>query len=497
MGYDNKGAWTDLINGVDYVDAKDINNLAHKEQELEAIVKEKAYKKGERVLLSNENDIIFDEDNSNPYLNFDKSEIYHAPNTIIGKDNFTNKKSGFDSANIVFTLLAGNMILGNSNAFMEDMYNSVFLGYNNALMPRNTVNIESCTFTHIGNKKYKITGNVLIPIIERKKHLFAFVKNSFNSFSDITTTFSEVSLSYTSDEHDSIIVDLGQYGDNIRKEDVLLCMASIYHNDLNIIKNMLICGEDNVGFTSGSRLFGNKNVGFARGTAVGNRLFVDCNECFYIGRDNDFVINNPQKNALIVGWGTPKVKRNVFRVDTEGGVFAQKEYSSTGADYAEYFEWKDGNLENEDRTGYFVTLNGDKIKIAESGDWILGVISAQPSVIGDSYDDDWHNKYITDEWGRILYDEVIVPADGDMEEHTEMQPRVNPNYDITKKYIPRSKRKEWAAVGMMGKLYVKDNRKCKVNSFCTIGNGGIAVPAENGYRVMKRISDNIIQILLK
>ncbi len=50
MGYDNKGAWTDLINGVDYVDAKDINNLAHKEQELEAIVKEKAYKIARKIV---------------------------------------------------------------------------------------------------------------------------------------------------------------------------------------------------------------------------------------------------------------------------------------------------------------------------------------------------------------------------------------------------------------------------------------------------------------
>lgn len=496
MGYDNKGAWTDLINGVDYVDAKDVNNLAHKEQELEAIVKEKAYKKGERVLLSNENDIIFDEDNSNPYLDFDKSAIYHAPNSIIGKDNFTNKKSGFDSASIVFTLLAGNMILGNSNALMEDMYNSVFLGYNNALIPRNTVNIESCTFTHIGNKKYKITGDVLIPIIERKKHLFAFVKNSFKSFSDITTTFSEVSLSYTSDEINSIVVDLGNYGDNIQKEDVLLCIASIYHNDLNLIKNILICGEDNVGFTSGTRLMGNGNIGFARGTAVGNRLFVDCNECFYIGRDNDFVINNPQKNALIIGWGTPKVKRNVFRVDTEGGVFAQKEYSSTGADYAEYFEWKDGNPSNEDRVGYFVTLDGEKIKIANKGDWILGVVSAQPSVIGDSYDN-WHDKYLSDEFGRIIYEEVTIPADRDIEEHVEMQPCINPKFDEKKEYIPRSKRKEWAAVGMMGKLFVRDDGKCQIDSFCKVGNGGIAVSAENGYRVMKRVSDSIIQILIK
>ena len=32
------------------------------------------------------------------------------------------------------------------------------------------------------------------------------------------------------------------------------------------------------------------------------------------------------------------------------------------ADYAEYFEWEDQNLNNQDRTGYFVSLDKDKIK---------------------------------------------------------------------------------------------------------------------------------------
>ena len=137
---------------------------------------------------------------------------------------------------------------------------------------------------------------------------------------------------------------------------------------------------------------------------------------------------------------------------------------------------------------------------------MLGVISAQPSIVGDSYDDDWHNKYVTDEFGRIIYEEVIVPAEYETingeqvlaeEERTEMHPRINPNYSSTKEYIPRSKRKEWAAVGMMGKLFVRDDGKCQINSFCKVGNGGIAVPDENGYRVMKRVNENIIQVLVR
>jgi hypothetical protein len=62
---------------------------------------------------------------------------------------------------------------------------------------------------------------------------------------------------------------------------------------------------------------------------------------------------------------------------TEGGVlYLDGSVKTSGADYAEYFEWEDGNINTEDRRGYFVTLSGEKIKIAKPGDFILGIISA-------------------------------------------------------------------------------------------------------------------------
>lgn len=66
--------------------------------------------------------------------------------------------------------------------------------------------------------------------------------------------------------------------------------------------------------------------------------------------------------------------------------------------------------------------------------------------------------YLTDEWGRILYQEVIVPAVKDQEgniiipEHTETQPILNFQWDGTKEYIPRTKRPEWVVVGLLGQI---------------------------------------------
>ena len=75
--------------------------------------------------------------------------------------------------------------------------------------------------------------------------------------------------------------------------------------------------------------------------------------------------------------------------------------------------------------------------------------------------------------------------------------KINPEWDSSQEYIPREERPEWSIVGMMGKLTVRDDGTCQVNGYCKSDNDGIATSSENGYRVMKRVSENIIQILVK
>ena len=52
----------------------------------------------------------------------------------------------------------------------------------------------------------------------------------------------------------------------------------------------------------------------------------------------------------------------------DGTTFQDGAASTSGADYAEYFEWKDGNSSSEDRRGYSVVLDGDKIVKATDSD---------------------------------------------------------------------------------------------------------------------------------
>lgn len=206
---------------------------------------------------------------------------------------------------------------------------------------------------------------------------------------------------------------------------------------------------------------------------------------------------------FIIGNGVMATTSNAFRVDVNGAVYGQAAYSSSGADYAEYFEWLDGNTENEDRRGYFVTLDGKKIKkVSDINEYVLGVVSATPAAIGDSQSELWHGTYLTDVFGERLTETIEVEETTDENgkvtpAHTETRWILNPDYDSTKTYENRENRKEWSPVGLIGKLVAIDDGTCQVNGYCKPNENGIATASDTGYRVIERLDGNHIRILLK
>lgn len=168
-----------------------------------------------------------------------------------------------------------------------------------------------------------------------------------------------------------------------------------------------------------------------------------------------------------------------FRVQGNGQIRSDQSTSiATGADYAELFEWEDGNPNGEDRVGHTVSLVNQQIKFAEPGETPIGVISANPAVVGDTRDFYWAGKYQTDQWGRQIMEQVPgwrwkeegddkvheyrkdgVPEDitvpSNAESITLGFPVLNPNYDSSTDYVPRDERPEWGCVGLVGKLRIK------------------------------------------
>ena len=209
--------------------------------------------------------------------------------------------------------------------------------------------------------------------------------------------------------------------------------------------------------------------------------------------------------SLALANGTSlKAQGLAFKVLSSGAVHADAAYTTPCADYAEFFEWADGNPDGEDRTGYFVKPEGEKIVKCGEFDTPVGVVSAAPAIIGDSGELHWHGKFATDDFGRVQYHDVTVPAELDengniiSEEHIERQPVLNPEWDNTTEYVPRKDRKEWAAVGVLGKLVVYDDGTLQSGDLCRCGENGTAVKSvKNGYPVLKRISDDKVLIWLK
>ena len=227
--------------------------------------------------------------------------------------------------------------------------------------------------------------------------------------------------------------------------------------------------------------------------------------------------SNTTGTAFVIGNGTRDTSRsNAFSVQYNGTVAAMSTITaSTTADYAEFFEWKDGNPNNEDRVGKFVTLDNDKILIAtDPEDYILGIVSGRPFVLGNGDCDVWNGMYLTDDYNRYItepapkmeldketgeYKQVLDEDNNPIYEGTRF--KLNPDYDPSKPYVKRSDRKEWAAIGMLGVLSVDQDGTCEVNGYACCNKDGIATKCNRtdpgAYRVIAKISDSIIKVILK
>lgn len=231
-----------------------------------------------------------------------------------------------------------------------------------------------------------------------------------------------------------------------------------------------------------------------------------CRDNFVIGKSNLKDTNHTYQ--FIIGNGTDQFtdnNANSLTVDTTGNLAIAGTMSSAGADYAEFFEWKDGNPEAQDRVGYIVSLDGDKLTLANEGDYILGVVSGTATVLGDNPEWNWAKRWVTDDFGRIQYEDKVIHHEAEERngetipawDETIKAPVVNPNYDPDQSYTKRANRKEWDAVGMMGKLYVRDDGTCQVNGFAKPINGVATASTSGTMRVIERVSDNVIRVVIK
>ena len=247
----------------------------------------------------------------------------------------------------------------------------------------------------------------------------------------------------------------------------------------------------------------NQSGGIQEGTDSNNQPILK-NRLFMIGNGND-------DNPLNV------IRSNIFSVTESGGVhFTGITYPGGSADYAEYFESSSGDKIPIGTVVQF-TNNTQLIEPAQSGDLAIGVISATAAIITNSASECYAHKYEINKDGSYVmeqYEETeYVPSlikkeikedikdydyssdppkikittrtkfidtyetiDADIYDEngniigketipkkkaiTKIKSRrkISSNYDPTKIYIPRTARKEWNVVGLIGVVKILKNQ---------------------------------------
>ncbi|MCF6233286.1 MAG: hypothetical protein L3J36_09355 [Rhodobacteraceae bacterium] len=113
-------------------------------------------------------------------------------------------------------------------------------------------------------------------------------------------------------------------------------------------------------------------------------------------------------NFLLCNSGLGGTADTKFRMRGDGHAFSDLSWNSNGADYSEYFERLHGNPDGEDWRGFSVVLDGDKIRKAKAGEIPFGVVSGNPSVIGDAAPFCWKGKYLRDDFGTHIMEDYEV-----------------------------------------------------------------------------------------
>ena len=291
----------------------------------------------------------------------------------------------------------------------------------------------------------------------------------------------KISTSQNALNDQNIIYDAqGQYGQHIFKTGGDTIVGRFEHDQSGFITENVASGDgdDEVGvalqedFNCWAVIYKNDWIG--TGTGWGT-FWAGSQGAAYRRESGD---TNPNEHVM-VGSGQ---KRFTFDLN-DGSAYFDSSLSQNNYDYAEYFEWEDGNPSNEDRRGYsvFVNSNGKIEKATDSTNTsdIIGVISGTAMMLGDGAVYDWQGKWKVDEWGTVMrepakqvswkdesgknhsYDEdkvpdgITIPSHATYKEYTRKI--LNSDFDETKVYVPRDKRQEWDPVGLLGKVRVRDD----------------------------------------
>ena len=183
-------------------------------------------------------------------------------------------------------------------------------------------------------------------------------------------------------------------------------------------------------------------------------------------------------------WGTgskPSTQNIRVEVATKGTIKASGAITgnSSFADFAEYFESVDGKAIP---LGTIVSLGeGGRVKVADQGEYMVGVISQTAGIILNAQGFEWKDRYLYDRYGQpILVDKEIINEETGEVEIIKTQ-MLNVNYKEDEEYAGREDREEWNVVGLTGQIFVNVDDTVNEGDFIKVGDNGIGTKGRNEY----------------
>lgn len=229
--------------------------------------------------------------------------------------------------------------------------------------------------------------------------------------------------------------------------------------------------------------------------------------------------------------------RTISLLGDLGEGYAEGGFITGPADIAEMFQFADGNPNNEDRRGLFVSItSGGTIEIGNKN--IVGAVSSNPGYVGDAAEMKWAGIYVKDELGSklfetykmftwknnnntfkvfqsqdninyieypspvyplgVIYYGTAIPNDAKISEFKAF--KINPDFNPNQEYEPRSKRKEWVPVGLLGKINVRTAENI-TGTHVDVDANGMAINGTK-YAVIKHIEAyespfGLVQVFIK
>ncbi|OEK70811.1 peptidase G2 autoproteolytic cleavage domain-containing protein [Staphylococcus equorum] len=198
-------------------------------------------------------------------------------------------------------------------------------------------------------------------------------------------------------------------------------------------------------------------------------------------------VRTDKNYSWVMGYGTdgPSTESVSIEMRSISGNINTKGKITSGQDFGDYAEYFESQSGQEIPNGYLVTLDGRKIRKANSNDKPIGVISGTAGVIlGDQM---FHHKdkNLKDEFGVTLTEWTTkewLDDDGNTYSEEVEIPIPNPDWKESEDdYISRSERPEWNVVGLMGQVFTRIDSTVQANDYIKPNKGIGTKDNNNGY----------------